>query len=886
MLARAPLFASFRTRLLAALALGVVAALAHAEVPGMRLPRTVVPLAYDARLDLDPARESFGGSIDIAVRVQEATDLVWLNAKQLIVTSAQAVSGGEELAATVVPGSDDVIGLQLSRALPPGEHRLVLSYAGKIDSKGGVGLFRQPEAGRYYAVTQFEPLDARRVFPCFDEPDRKAPWKLTLVVPAATRAFANMPVESERPADGGRKEVVFQRSPPLPSYLVAFAVGEFDVLDAGRAGSGSTPIRIVAPKGRAAEGAFAAQEAGPILAAAERYFGMPYPFPKLDLLAYPRATFGGAMENPGLITYDARNLLARPEELSPIDKVRIAGITAHEVSHLWFGDYVTMAWWDDLWLNEAFASWMGSAIIGEVHPEWPIDGWRARQRSRAMEADRLPGARRVRQPVSDVNDVRTAFDGITYAKGETVIGMFERWLGREKFRDGVRRYMAAHAWGNATADDFFAALGASDEALVPAFRGFVDRPGVPLLDVALDCSAKPTLQLAQQRFLPPDAAPDTAPWTFPACFDYGDGKAAHSTCVLVREPRQSVALAGGACPQWVVANRDGNGYYLPRLTSPLYRAFPLVSRASSPGEYGSLLADLEMLAATGAVRFGDVLPIAAAQGMNPNAQVASRALSLAGAVPDAMVAGADRARYAAYVRRAFGDRARMLGWVPARNESPEVMRLREQMVPFVADRGGDAALARKATQLARRWTEHRAAVPASAREFVLVAAARNGGPDAKPLFDSLVQIARTSKDANEREDVIAALGAFRDPALRSAAFALLLDPQVPTRDVSKLLVTALEEPQNRPAALAWLAANIEALQARVPREQHSGWIIGSGNACTAEERAQVVAVFGARAPAMESGARRYKQALERIDLCLALRAAQQAPLAAFLAAAP
>jgi len=873
---------------LVALALILFAALAHADVPGMRLPRNVVPLAYDARLDVDPAREAFGGRIEIAVRVQEPTDLVWLNAKQLVVTSAQAVTGGpaaEELAATVVPGSDDVIGLQLARALPAGEHRLVLTYAGKVNSKGGVGLFRQPDAGRYYAVTQFEPLDARRVFPCFDEPDRKAPWRLTLVVPEATRAFANMPIESER-AEGGRKEVVFQRSPPLPTYLVAFAVGEFDVLEAGRAGSGNTPIRIVAPKGRAAEGAFAAQEAGPILAAAERYFGMPYPFPKLDLLAYPRAAFGGAMENPGLITYDARNLLARPEELSPVDRVRIAGITAHEVAHLWFGDYVTMAWWDDLWLNEAFASWMGSAIINELHPEWPIGGWRARQRSHAMEADRLPGARRVRQPVTDANDVRAAFDGITYAKGETVIGMFERWLGREKFRDGVRRYMAAHSWGNATADDFFAALAASDEFLVPAFRGFVDRAGVPLLDVTLDCTKKPALQLAQQRFLPPNAKPDTAPWTFPACFDYADGKASRSTCVLVREVRQTVELPVSACPQWVVVNRDGNGYYLPRLSSPLYRALPVAWRTMSAGDTAGMLTDLELLVTGGGVGFRDVLPVAAAQAGNPDPRVTRPAFALVQAVPDAMLGDADRPRYAAYVRRSFGDRARTLGWLPARNESPEVMRLREQMVPFVADRGGDAALARKASQLARRWTEHRAAVPPSARLMVLTAAARNEGPDAKPLFDSLVRIARTSQDANEREDVIAALGAFRDPQLRTAAFALLLDPQVPTRDVSKLLGVALEDPRNRPAALAWLATNVDALQARVPREQHALWLIHLGTACTAAERAQVVAIFEPRAPGMDAGPRRYRQALERIDLCLAVRDAQAAPLAAFLATAP
>ncbi len=499
------------------------------SVPGLRLPRDVVPLAYDARLRVDPNDDAFSGVIDLTVRVLEPTDIVWLNAKKLTILDAQGAilaTPEEVLPATVLPGSDDVIGLQFARVLAAGEVRLSLRYTGSIQRTSGVGLFRQQEASRWYAVTQFEPLDARRVFPSFDEPDRKATWKLTLTVPAAMRAFANMPVEAERAAEKGWREVSFQRSPPLPSYLVAFAVGEFDVRDGGRAGVNNTPISIITPKGRAAEAAYAATHTGTILAATERYFGRPYPFPKLDLLAYPLATFGGAMENAGLVTYSARNLLARPEEMSPLFEQRFVGITAHEIAHMWFGDYVTMAWWNDLWLNESFASWMASTITNELRPDWSRDGWRSRQRSRAMELDRLVTARSIRQPVTEYGEVRAAFDGITYAKGETILTMFEQWLGADKFREGVRRYIGKHAWGNATAEDFFAALAADDDALVPALRGFVERAGVPLLDVALDCSGPPVLKLAQQRFLPVGTPPQKGEkWVFPACFEFGDATA-------------------------------------------------------------------------------------------------------------------------------------------------------------------------------------------------------------------------------------------------------------------------------------------------------------------------------------------------------------------------
>ena len=479
--------------------------------------------------------------------------------------------------------------MQFAKVLPAGEVRLWISYTGLIESVGAVGLFRQQEAATWYAVTQFEPLDARRVFPSFDEPDRKAEWKLTLEVPASMRAFANMPVEAERRLAPGWREVT------LPAHAAIAVVSRSHsrsarstCATAARRGMNRTPISIITPKGRAAEAAYAAANTGAILAATEKYFGRPYPFPKLDLLAYPKSTFGGAMENPGLITYTAQILLARPDEMSPIFEQRFIGITAHEIAHMWFGDYVTLAWWNDLWLNESFASWMASMITAELRPDWPRGGWRSRQRSRAMEFDRLSSARRIRQPVTEYGEVRAAFDSITYAKGESILAMFEQWLGPDKFREGVRRYMAKFAWSNATAEDFFAALAATDDALVPAFRGYVERAGVPLLRVGLDCSAAPALTLAQERFVPvgaPAAAGER--WVFPACFEFGDATRGQQVCTLVRDATQKVALPTNVCPQWVVANRTGLGYYLPRLTPALYASLAKAERVLASADYAA-----------------------------------------------------------------------------------------------------------------------------------------------------------------------------------------------------------------------------------------------------------------------------------------------------------
>ena len=464
--------------------------------------------------------------------------------------------------------------------------------------------------------------------------------------------------------------------------------------------------------------------------------------------------------------------------------------------------------------------------------------------------------------------------------------MFEQWLGPDKFRDGVRRYMAKYAWGNATAEDFFAALAATDDALVPAFRGFVERAGVPLLDVALDCSAAPALTLAQERFVPA-GGPATAaePWVFPACFDFGDAKRGQQVCTLVRDAKQRVALPTSACPQWVIANRTGVGYYLPRLTPALYGALAKAERVLASADYEPLLGDMEMLARSGAIGYQEVLPLAARNAGNPDIRAALRAVQITDGIPRAMIVAANDAKFAAWIRRSYGARARSLGWLVTRGEAPDAQWLREAMVPMVAERGRDTALARAAQRLAERWLTHRGkAVPPESRRIVLATAVRTAGKDAPALFDALAGVATASSDQNEREDVLQVLGLFRDPALRSRAFALALDPKINAREGFGPLREALREAPSRPAALAWFAANLAPLAARAPREAQGFWPQWADRACTAAERTQFVALFAPRAAELDAGQQTYRESLEKIDLCLALRAAQEAPFNAFVAA--
>jgi alanyl aminopeptidase len=745
-----------------------------------------------------------------------------------------------------------------------------------MDRQGSVGLFRQDDNGHWYAVTQLEPMDARRVVPCFDEPDRKATWKLTLTVPAHMRAFANMPVESERASDAGWREVTFQRSPPLPSYLLAFAVGEFEVVDAGRAGMNKTPVSIIVPKGRAAEAQYAAANTGAILAAAERFFGVPYPFPKLDLLAYPKAFFGTAMENPGLITYSARALLARPDEIGPVFEQRFQGITAHEISHMWFGDYVTMAWWNDLWLNESFASWLGSKLVLEMHPQWP-GGWRSLQRTKAIDVDQLPAARALRQPITDARDVRAAFDGITYAKGETILAMFEQWLGPDKFRDGVRRYVAKHAWSNATADDFFAALAGSDDVIVPAFRAFADRPGVPLLDVALDCRAAPELQIAQQRFVPVGvAAAASESWTFPACFDVGDAQKSRQVCTVVRQAKQTIPLPRGACPQWVVANRSGTGYYLPRLSPALYDALPKADRVLTGGDYDPLLGDLAILARGGAVRYDVALRVAARQAKSPDTRVARRAYALADAVPAAMVdpreQGALCGVHPSRLRR------------PCAHPRMAAAEGRDRGRHAAAHRCGQAGRdPRRGHRTRAQGAAARAALDRAPERDPAGSSARRPGCGGAHVGQGCIQAVRRAlrgrHDEQGRQRARGRLSrARRLRRLRTHGSGAAVR-RLPRRTlaVCDRRARGSARPRRDPRARPRVAG---AQQRRGDGEhpaRAAGIHGGVGARCLHVARARAVR-RGARGALanVDGGAARYKRALERIDQCIALRRAQQA----------
>ncbi len=882
---RTALSLTFKGILLFSLALSVEAAFA-AEPPApptLRLPAGAAPVRYAAELWVDPAKDAFEGKIEIRISLKGESDTLWLNGKELTIESASAVAAGgkEAIAAEGSAVGADYVRIHFQRNLPPGVYDVTLAYKGRVESKDTEGVFRQKDGSDWYAFTQFEAIYARRAFPCFDEPSFKTPWQLTIHAPKGAIAVSNTPVTAERSDGDGARTFVFAPTKPLPSYLVAFGVGPFDVVNAGTAGRNHTPIRMIVPKGRAADARWAAESTGPILEELETYFGIPYPYEKLDNLVIPQTVGFGAMENAGLVTYASGLVLAKGADETIRFRRAYASVCAHETAHQWFGDYVTTAWWNDIWLNEAFATWMASKIVDRWKPGW---GWavqRAGSRSFAMDQDSLVTARRIRQPISGNDDIANAFDGITYQKGAAVIAMFEEWVGEEGFRKGVQRYLTSHAWGNATADDFVSAIAEATQVptIVPAFRSFLDQPGVPLVTVDLDCAGgAPKLLLSQKRFLPTGStgsAKET--WQVPVCARTGDPGTA-TRCTLLTEPAGSLVLPG-SCPARVLANA-GDGYY-----RVLYRGSLLGKVLADGGthltasERVSTLADVAALARSGDVPMATALALVPAFAGDPNRPVVESVQRIAAAPRDFLVPDEMRPRYRRFVSDVFGPRARALGWTPKKGEDEDTELLRESLVPFVANEGDEPVLVAEATRLARAWLADRKAVDAQIAPAVLDVAARHGDME---LFALFVAEARKSADRRERARLLGALGLFQDPSVVPVALALTLSPDFDARETVPILREAASNRETRPLAWAFLKAHFDALAARLPRESPARFPMLASGFSDEASRADVEAFFRDKAPKYMGGPRVLAQTLEQIHLRAAFKAAQQESVSDFL----
>lgn len=847
--------------------------------PALRLPRNFLPTGYTARLAIDPARTEFSGSIAIAGIIDQPSTLLWLHGHGLKILRATATKESSEIAIKITQRGDDLLMLEAAQPLDPGAWNLMIDYTGTFDLVSTTGAFKQTVGDGSYVYTQLEATYARRVFPCLDEPDNKVPWKLTLDVPAKQVAVSNTPAVSEVAIADGKKRVEFAVTKALPTYLVAFGVGPFEIVDGGKTKSG-TPVRIVTLARRAADAAYAAKTTARIVELTEDWFGTPYPYEKLDILVIPVSTGFGAMENAGLITF-TETLALLDAKASNSARYSWAIVAAHEIAHQWFGNLVTMVYWDDIWLNEGFANWLEEKTGAAFEPSWRLEDAALDTRNEALAADSLVSARQIRQPIEREDDILNVFDGITYNKGASVLAMFEAYVGRDVFQRGVREYLKARAWGNATSTDFVTSIAraAGNDRIVAAFATFLEQPGTPEITATINCTGTPRIALAQRRYLLPGSPPPpvTTPWILPVCVAYDRAGKRAEACTLLDAQVGAVTLDTKVCPRWVMPNVNGRGYYR--------NVYTPAQLAALRDEAWKLLSWTErravMFDATAAARTGRA-PLSSALSLIPKLFVGADrftvppALGLATGL-DELVPTELRGKYEYWLRQTFGPGASKAGLSPKDSDSLDIETTRSALLSAVAWTGREPTTVAEAVKLAEQWRD----LPESIRPLVLsIAVDANAG-----VFDRTLREVRTEPDRKRRGEMFDALGAVRDVDRQSRALMLVLDFKIDIRESSDLLYAATED-ATRANAQRFFGTHKAAIMARYPKDGTTISVADLSSiytsACRADQRDATIALVRKEFSPLPGGARVVEQNIEEMDQCIERRKLLEPEIKAWL----
>ncbi|WP_448579046.1 M1 family metallopeptidase [Thermaurantiacus sp.] len=852
-----------------------------ADLPVGELPDTATPLAYRIAIVADPARPVFSGDTEIDIDLKESTSSLFLHGQGLSMVRAEARTGRRTTRASyrqVHPTG--LARLDFAEPLAAGRHTLVFRYSAPFMTSAE-GFYRAEVAGRWYAWTQFQAIDARRAFPGFDEPRHKTPFAIRLTVPEGQMAVSNAPlVRTGRTRAGIAHD--FAATEPLPTYLVAFAVGDFDVVEATIPANAvrSRPLafRALATRGQAPRLATTVAETPKILAILEDYFGSPYPFAKLDVIASP--IMGGAMENAGLVTFNDTLLLLDAD--APLSQLRSFGVVmAHELAHMWFGDLVTPRWWDDIWLNESFATWMGNRAALQWRPDLGIRSDQIAGALAAMDEDSLAVGRPIRQPITDSANINAAFDGITYAKGGQVIRMFERYLGEADFQAGVRLHMDRFRYGTADANAFFQSMadGSGRPELVAAWKSFVDQEGVPLVRLAPAPGGR--FALSQSRYAPIGGArAGSTRWTMPVCAASGEGAA----CALLGDKVGTLGPIVGTAP-WVAGNADGAGYYRfdldPAGWSRLLEAAPALPAPEALTAADSLWAGF----AAGGVPFARVLEWAERFSSHPDRLAATwLAGPMAKAANEALGTG-DNGLLERRIRAIYGPRLAAIGLDPARGahaaDPAEQRQLRLRLAQVLALDGMDPAVRARLAQAAEAALAGNAsAIDPSFRGLAFGILVQEGGiPAADRLFEALV----ASNDPLFRQHAVAALGFTRDPKVATHVLTRFGDPRLQTTESVRLLSGLFGSPETRGLALDFLEGNWDTVRPRV------GGLLGrfvgaTGSFCTVEDADRVERIFRPRLAELNLGSLDLDRPVAEIRQCAALKAARGSDIRSALAA--
>ena len=840
-------------------------------VAAQRLSGMVTPERYTLWFAPDLQKDTFRGRETIQVALKASATAITLHAAEIEFGEVTiAAAGRTQTARVTLDATAETATFTVTQPIPAGPATIQIAYTGLLNDKLR-GFYRSQANGRKYAVTQMEPTDARRAFPSFDEPTYKATFDITLMIDAGDTAISNGAQIADTPGpEPGKHTLTFAPTAKMSTYLVAMIVGDFVCREGGADG---TPIRICSTPDKQALTEFALEAAEQQLQFFNSYTGIKYPFGKLDIIAVPDFA-AGAMENTGAVTFRERLLLVDPERASLGTRKGVAGIIAHEIAHMWFGNLVTMKWWDDIWLNEGFATWMANKPLAVWRPEWKVELDEAEETQTALSLDALRSTRSIRTIVETPEQINEVFDPIAYEKTSAVLRMLEAYVGAEEFRKAVSSYLTKYSYGNAAGEDFWNEITrVTGKPVDKIMSSYVAQAGVPALSLRARCMGNSTAITATQgRFvgMPGGPAPAAQTWTFPACMKAVPGGTPQ--CEVVDRREQTLTLQG--CSANVFANAGSLGYYFSEYTPDAARALaPAARTALTPVERLGFLGDEWWMVRSGRHDIGVYLELGAALATDDTAAVidsiASR-LSLTGGY---VVPAPQQSRFQAWVRGRFGPTLQSLGLPGSPRDDDERQSRRASLLELVGVVGNDVEVQGRARALAQKYVADRASLPGTLAPTVLRVGAVSG--DASLYNQYVAQLAALAAEPEEYYRFFNALPWFRDPALTRRTLDFSISPAVRTQDTGTLIAGLIARPWAREAAWEFTKSNWPTLTQKLGTFQGLPTIIGALSAFCSTAKAAEIREFFAKNP-VPSADRTLQQSIERIEGCASL-VQRQAP---------
>ena len=829
-----------------------------AAADSVRLGTDIVPFYQAVDLTVDPSTDSYSGTTSLSLEAVRPVSAIRLHADGIEISEVRLGLEGAGLPLSYEL-QGDILFVEPGAPLAPGKYSLTINFSNEFN-KQAVGLYRVESDGLGYAFTQFEASDARKAFPCFDEPAFKIPFEISITARAGDEAVTNTPLAGELANDGWIKRQ-FAVTRPLPTYLLAIAVGP---MESAPIPDLPVPGRIYTPRGKLGLSSYAADLAAPILQAQQAYFGMQYPYEKLDFVAIPEY-WPGAMEHPGIITYKDSIILLDPETISA-DQHRVAvKVISHEFAHQWFGNLVTMEWWDDLWLNEAFADWLGDKIVMELFPETRNDLIELRSVNAVMTTDSRSTAEPIRNPVVSSHDLLTTV-GLAYNKGKSVIGMFERWVGPEAFRTGVRSYLRENAWGNAQSADFWRALSAQAGTDVAAsMETFLEQPGVPMVEAAVDGN---TIRLAQRRFsnFGTELSPES--WRIPVGLRVGaGGKVIEKTVLLTSEAIQ-VPIDGVDQIDWLMPNADGAGYYRWTIGDTALQAIaPGASELLNARERISFLGNLGALLDAGELGGDTYLRSLEAFASDPEPLVVSAVISELDGVRDAFITPELEEAFAAYVGQTLSPAIERFGIEPKAGEDEAIAGFRPRLLYWLGIIAGEETVVAWAADTTQRYLQAPSTVDPDLADVALKITAKQGD---EALFGVFRERFESSQTPAARRIYLQSLGAFEDPAIQDRALAYSLDGPLYANEVWLIPGTVRNAYGGPDRVFNWMASHYDRFASRLP-PVYLPFLPMFGGGCDRERMHEATAFFSQPGVQVEGTEKQMKKVQASVLDCISLR---------------